>query len=97
MKRIALVLTAAAVMLAMLVAFSAPALADRNNNHHGDRGNHHGDRNNNDVVFVANDGFGGFDYDDDVDSDDGDDFSPFFAQGCWEWSWVFERWEWDCD
>ena len=17
--------------------------------------------------------------------------------GCWEWSWVFERWEWDCD
>ena len=20
-----------------------------------------------------------------------------FWHGCWKWSWVFERWKWDCD
>lgn len=105
MRRTKLVLAALAVMVAMLVVFSAPALADKNNNKHK---NHHGDRNNGDVVFVVNDGFGGFHDDDinfrhgdvDIDFDDGNDFSvisPFFGLGCWEWSWVFERWEWDCD
>ncbi len=35
-----------------------------------------------------------------INLDDGNDvsvISPFFALGCWEWSWGFERWEWDCD
>jgi hypothetical protein len=114
MRRTKLVLAALAVMVAMLVVFSAPALADKNNN------NNHGDRNNNnDVAFVVNDGFNRFHDDDinfrhggdveiDLDNDfgfDDDDhfisgfsgFSPFFGLGCWEWSWVFERWEWECD
>ena len=108
MRRTRLVLVALAVMVAVLVIFSAPALADKNNKHK----KHHGDRdNNNDVVFVLNSGFGGFHDDDfeiddfeiddfEIDLDDGDDFSvisPFFAVSCWEWSWVFERWEWECD
>jgi hypothetical protein len=116
MGRTKLVLAALAVMVAMLVVFSAPALADKNNNK-----NNHGDRNNNngDVAFVVNDGFNRFhdddinfrhggdveiDLDNDFGFDDGDHFfsgfsgfSPFFGLGCWEWSWVFERWEWECD
>ena len=119
MRRTKLVLAALAVMVAMLVVFSAPALADKNNNKNNN--NNHGDRNNNnDVAFVVNDGFNRF-HDDDInfrhggdveidleDNDfgfDDDDhfisgfsgFSPFFGLGCWEWSWVFERWEWECD
>jgi hypothetical protein len=119
MRRTKLVLAALAVMVAMLVVFSAPALADKNNNKNNN--NNHGDRNNNnnDVAFVVNDGFNRFHDDDinfrhggdveiDLDNDfgfDNDDhfisgfsgFSPFFGLGCWEWSWVFERWEWECD
>jgi hypothetical protein len=118
MRRTKLVLAALAVMVAMLVVFSAPALADKNNNKNNN--NNHGDRNNNnDVAFVVNDGFNRFHDDDinfrhggdveiDLDNDfgfDDDDhfisgfsgFSPFFGLGCWEWSWVFERWEWECD
>jgi hypothetical protein len=118
MGRTKLVLAALAVMVAMLVVFSAPALADKNNNKNNN--NNHGDRNNNnDVAFVVNDGFNRFHDDDinfrhggdveiDLDNDfgfDDDDhfisgfsgFSPFFGLGCWEWSWVFERWEWECD
>jgi hypothetical protein len=118
MRRTKLVLAALAVMVAMLVVFSAPALADKNNNKNNN--NNHGDsNNNNDVAFVVNDGFNRFHDDDinfrhggdveiDLDNDfgfDDDDhfisgfsgFSPFFGLGCWEWSWVFERWEWECD
>ena len=111
MRRTKLVLAALAVMVAMLVVLSAPALADNKNK------KHHGDRNNDHVVFVDNDGFNRFhdddfkcchgDFFDDVEFDIDDDhhfissgFSPFFSPffvGCWEWSWVFERWEWDCD
>jgi hypothetical protein len=24
-------------------------------------------------------------------------FNNYNDFGCWEWSWVFKKWEWDCD
>jgi hypothetical protein len=23
--------------------------------------------------------------------------NTFNGLGCWQWHWVFQRWEWDCD
>ena len=108
MRRTKLVLAAAAVMVAMLVAFSAPAMANErndqrsfsnisdNNNHDRFFGNDCCNNNNNtnddDAIIFTSFGGHGEDF-----FDDGDNFSAFFALGCWEWSWVFERWEWDCD
>ena len=110
MRRTKLVLAAAAVMVAMLVAFSAPAMANErndqrsfsnisdNNNHDRFFGNDCCNNNNDDdaIIFTS---FGGHGEDFFDDFDDGDNFSAFFALGCWEWSWVFEEWEWeeDCD
>jgi hypothetical protein len=117
MRRTKLVLAAAAVMVAMLVAFSAPAMANDKNERNDQQsfsnisGNNH-DRffdnddccnNNNDDDAIILTSFGGHGEDFfDHGIDDGNNFSafsPFFGLGCWEWSWVFEEWEWeeDCD
>ena len=103
-------------MVAMLVAFSAPAMAKNNDHNHKQHNKQHSNNNNhhqgfNDTVLVLGNGFGhdddfeieledGNDDDFEINLDDGSNvsvISPFFALGCWEWSWVFERWEWDCD
>ena len=115
MRRITLVLAAATLMVAMLVAFSAPAMAKNNDHNHKQHNKQHSNNNHhqgfNDTVLVLGNGFGhdddfeteledGDDDDFEINLDDGNDvsvISPFFALGCWEWSWVFERWEWDCD
>jgi hypothetical protein len=110
MRRITLVLAAAALMVAMLVAFSAPAMAKNNDLNHKQHSNNNHHQGFNDTVLVLGNGFGHND-DFEIELEDGDDdfeinlddgndvsvISPFFALGCWEWSWVFERWEWDCD
>jgi hypothetical protein len=107
MRRTTLVLAALAVMVAMLVALSAPALADdgKNNHHKGDnKGNnqHHGwdkwDKKWDNNKWHNNKW-------DKWDNNKWDDhkvnhfwwFNNFNDSGCWEWSWVFDRWEWDCD
>jgi hypothetical protein len=89
-------------MVAMLVAFSAPAMAKNNDHNHKQHNKQHSNNMHhqgfNDTVLVLGNDFG---YDDfEINLDDGNDvsvISPFFGLGCWEWSWVFERWEWDCD
>ena len=110
MRRTKLVLAAAAVMVAMLVAFSAPAMANSQNerndqhrfsnisdNNHDRFFDNHCCNNNEDEVLILTSFGDGEDF-----FEDGNDFScfsPFFGLGCWEWSWVFEEWEWeeDCD
>ena len=90
-----------------MVAFSAPAMAnnknERNVQHRTtilDNNHHKGFFDDNccrghDGDFRFHDGF----HDGDQFSGFSPFFSPFFAVGCWEWSWVFEEWEWeeDCD
>ena len=99
MRRTKSVLALVAVMAAMLLVFATPALADKGDhtgkNNNGDhRDNNNGDHNDccdNDanLIFVSDNDLRfstfGFNYFDDF--------------GCWEWSWVFEEWEWeeDCD
>jgi hypothetical protein len=109
MRRAKLVLAAAAVMVAMLVAFAAPAMAndknERNDQHRFsnifDDNHRKGFLDDNccrghDGDFRFHDGDFGF-HDGDHFSDFSPFFSPFFALGCWEWSWVFEEWEWEED
>jgi hypothetical protein len=71
MRRTKLVLAALAVMVAMLLVFSAPALADKNKNNNGDR--------NNDDVFLRVNNDNGFDRGDHFkccdECCDGDDFN----------------------
>jgi hypothetical protein len=102
MKRIKMVLAVAAAMAVMVTAGVAPAMADDKNNHndrHLDRVDVRLDKqllNNNDDGFRFNNddsdfcGVCGF--------DNSFAFSPFFFNddNCLEWSWVFERWDWDC-
>lgn len=67
MKRTKLVVGLCAVMAVMLVAFSAPALADNGGNNNNN-GNHHNDNNHNDnfnIVRHDNDNFNGFRHDND--------------------------------
>ena len=79
MRRTKSVLAVVAVMAAMLVAFSAPAMADNTNdtnvqrsssnifgdNHHND-GFNHGDNNDDDVIFLVSDSdFDDFEFGDD--------------------------------
>jgi hypothetical protein len=105
MRRTKLVLVAAALMVAMLVAFSAPTMANSTNDNNVQRNssnifhdNHHND--------IFDDGDCCRDHDGDFEFvlDDDNDFSfntfgfnTFDDSGCREWSWVFEEWEWDCD
>jgi len=103
------VIVALALALAMMVTISvAPAMAKGNNN---DRQTRHEIRNDDNDFGCFGCGFNRFDhrFDNDFECcDDGDFevndvgfFSPAFVtdneQGCWEWSWVFEQWEWDDD
>jgi hypothetical protein len=98
MRRIKLIVAALAVVVAALAGVSGPAMADDLDCHNrpGPFIRCDGDRfvnvdrlhafNNNDVCrFFDCFGFNGFTR---LDNDFG---------SCWEWSWVFDRWEWDCD
>jgi hypothetical protein len=67
MRRILLLLSAAAMMAVMLAVSAGPASAD-------------------DWGGWKKDGW-----------DRWDKPHGKFWHGCWEWSWVFERWKWDCD
>jgi hypothetical protein len=82
MRRTKSVLAVVAVMAAMLVAFSAPAMANNTNddnvqrsnsnifgdNGHNDGFNHRGDNNDDDVIFLVSDGdFDDFEFDDDFE------------------------------
>jgi hypothetical protein len=89
MRRTKLVLAAAALMVAMLVAFSAPAMANSTNDNNVQR---HSSNIFDDDCCHDHDG----DFDDDFTFNTFG-FNTFNDSGCWEWSWVFERWEWDCD
>ena len=99
MKRLKVVLALALALAMMISVSAAPALA---NNNRLDRQIRHDLR----------DDFGCFDcglhdFNDCCDDFDFDDdavvffipfgFNTFDGFGCWEWSWVFERWEWECD
>ncbi len=102
MKRITLVLGVVAVMAAMMVALAAPAMADKDNDGRGDR---HG------VSFNDHKFDRDFDHRFDRGFDHGfvsfdNDFHrwPWWGNNwgnhevCWwEWSWVFERWDLECD
>ena len=94
MKRIKLIMAVGAVMMAMMVAFAAPVMADRNDDCRDDR---HG--------FIFNDHRFDRDFDHGFVSFDNDfDRRPWWWNNwknhevCWwQWSWVFERWELECD
>ena len=95
MRRIKLVLAALAVAVASFMALSGPAMAVECE-HTNERGVIECGKKNN--VFLSEDRF--------LDNNPGFFIPvvPVFATdvdelGCWEWSWVFERWEWedDCD
>jgi hypothetical protein len=104
MRRAKLVLAALSVTVAAFMAFAGPAMAVdcTHTNQAGviECGKH-------DNRFLSEDRF--FDHNDfgclRCQADDfGGFFIPVFASdvnqlGCWEWSSVFERWEWedDCD
>ena len=105
MRRIKLVLAALAVAVASFMALSGPAMAVECE-HTNERGVIECGKKDN--VFLSEDRF--FDNNPHCFDCDVDDFgffipvAPVFASdfdelGCWEWSWVFERWEWedDCD
>jgi hypothetical protein len=107
LRRIKLVLAALAVAAASFMALSGPAMAVECN-HTNERGVIECGKKDN--VFLSEDRF--FDNNPDCFSFrcDFDELGflvpavPVFATdvdelGCWEWSWVFERWEWedDCD
>ena len=101
MRRIKFVLAALAVAVASFAAFSGPAMAVECE-HTNERGVIECGKNDN--VFLSEDRF--FDNHDcfRCNVDDFGFIIPVFASdfdelGCWEWSWVFERWEWedDCD
>ena len=77
MRRLTLVLAAATLMVAMLVAFSAPAMAKNNDPNHKQHNKQHSNNNNhhqgfNDTVLVLGNGFG---HDDDfeIELEDGND------------------------
>jgi hypothetical protein len=99
MRRTKLVLAAAALMVAMLVAFSAPAMANNTNDDNVQRHSSNIFDDNHKDIF--NDGNCCRDHDGDFEFDLDDDFRfntfGFNTFGCWEWSWVFEEYEWDCD
>ncbi len=95
MRRIKLVLAALAVAVASFMALSGPAMAVECE-HTNERGVIECGKKDN--VFLSEDRF--------LDNNPGFFIPvvPVFATdvdelGCWEWSWVFERWEWedDCD
>ena len=95
MRRIKLVLAALAVAVASFMALSGPAMAVECE-HTNERGVIECGKKDN--VFLSEDRF--------FDNNPGFFIPvvPVFATdvdelGCWEWSWVFERWEWedDCD
>jgi hypothetical protein len=101
MRRTKLVLAAAALMVAMLVAFSAPAMANNTNDNNVRRHTSNiFDDNHNDIFNDNHNDIFDDDnccHDHDSDLDDDFRFNTFDTSGCLEWSWVFERWEWDCD
>jgi hypothetical protein len=85
MRRTKTVLAVVAVMAAMFVALSAPALADDGHNHNGNNNHHNGWNNwdnnwgNDDhIIFVSEDDFDDFDFDDDFDDDDYPYFWGFY-------------------
>jgi hypothetical protein len=95
LRRIKLVLAALAVAVASFMALSGPAMAVECE-HTNERGVIECGKKNN--IFLSEDRF--------LDNNPGFFIPvvPVFATdvdelGCWEWSWVFERWEWedDCD
>ncbi len=94
MKRIKLVLGVVAVMVAIMATVAAPAMADRDDDRRDDR---HG--------FVFNDHKFDHDFDHGFVSFDNDlDRWPWWWNNLendevcwWEWSWVFERWDLECD
>ena len=93
MRRLKLVLAALAVAVTSLMALSGPAMAVECD-HTGEPGVIECGKKNN--VFLSEDRF--------LDNNPGFFIPvvPVFATdvdelGCWEWSWVFERWEWDDD
>ena len=104
MRRIKLLLAALVVAVASFMSFSGPVMAVECE-HTGERGVIECGKKNN--VFLSEDRF----FDNNVPGCFGcdvEDFGGFFIPGfatdvdevgCWEWSWVFERWEWedDCD
>ena len=109
MRRTQLVLAIVAVMVAVLVAFAAPALANDGvrgnsfNGHHGNNNNdhdffdHHNDCCDNDanLIFVSDNGFDDFEFgDDDFEVDDIGFFNNFGFLGCWEWD--DDEWDWEC-
>ena len=95
MRRTKLVLAALAIAAASFMALSGPAMAVECE-HTNERGVIECGKKDN--VFLSEDRF--------LDNNPGFFIPvvPVFATdvdelGCWEWSWVFERWEWedDCD
>src|SRR5918993_1048264 len=106
MRRTKLVLAAVAVLVAMLVAFSAPAMANNQNernvqnsssgifdshNHHGNFGDCCSDGD--DIEIGDLDG----NFEIELDDDDVSLVSSAFGWGCLEWSDVFEELEWEED
>jgi|SRR5215217_854853 len=100
MKRIQLILVVAAVMAAMLAALPGPAMARDNDRGDNDRADRVDNRLENRIDR--------FEDRYNVDLDDKDVFYyPYYPsfyypyyyddEDCWEYSWVFEEWQWDCD
>ena len=95
MKCIKLIMAVGTVMMAMMVAFAAPVMADRDDDHRDGR---HG-------FFFNDHRFDDRDFDHRFGSFDNDfDRRPWWwnnwknHEDCWwEWSSVFERWELECD
>jgi hypothetical protein len=71
----------AAMMLVMMLVLASPAVVDKDR--HNDRFDDN-DRSHGNVV-------------NNVDDDDLDWRYRGGYEGCWEWSSVFEEWQWDCD
>jgi hypothetical protein len=109
MKRLKLVLALALALAIMATVSVAPALANDNNRLERkdlrlDRQILHELRNDDNDFGCFGCGF--HDFNDCCDDDFGDvdfvllspfGFNTFDSVGCWAWSWVFERWDWDDD